>query len=299
MIKLLQYERLNSSEIIKLQREALLDDKRGSLPSIESILHALIPYRFVDHTHADAVVTISNSNRGEELISEIYGEYLIIPYIMPGFFLAKMVYNMSEKIDWETIKGIILHNHGVITFGNSAEESYNRMIDTVSLADNYIKASKRKREHDLVKIKEIISKVKGYETIMRINQSSIAKKFASKEDMALSQKGVLIPEDIIKTKRVPIIFNENYEKELKRYIDSYIEYFKRYSMGDEVMLNPAPNWAILKDFGTVSFGKDEQEAKMIEEINNRTMRAMIDAKRFGGYRGLNEQDSFYMEYWSI
>jgi rhamnose utilization protein RhaD (predicted bifunctional aldolase and dehydrogenase) len=298
LIKLLQYERLTNSDMIQYQQEALIDENKNLANlSIDALLHALIPYKFVDHTHADAIIAISNSYRGEELISEIYKDYLIVPYVMPGFLLSKMVYNMTEEMDWDNIQGIILHNHGIFTFANSAKESYDSMIEAVSLAENYIKYSKKKKKHNLTKIKEIISNAKGYEVVMRINQSVIAKKFASKEDMALSQKGVLIPEHIIKTKRVPIIFEDDYEKELERYIEEYIEYFNEYSIGDEVMLNPAPNWAILKDFGTVSFGRDEMEAKVIEDINNHTMRAMIDAKRFGGYRGISKQDSFYMEYW--
>ncbi len=298
LIKLLSNERLSDSDMVKYQKEALID-KNAPNPSIEAILHALIPYKFVDHTHADAMVTISNSNRGEELIEEIYKDYLMVPYIMPGFLLSKMVYNMTEEIDWDSIKGIILHNHGIFTFANSAKESYDNMIEAVSMAERYIKKSKKKKKHNLTKIKEILSKAKGHDIVMRVNQSAVARRFASKEDMELSQKGVLTPEHIIRTKRVPIIFEDDYQKELERYIQDYIEYFEEYSSGEEVMLNPAPNWAVLKDFGTVSFGKDEKEAKIIEDINNHTMKAMIDAKRFGGYRSISKRDSFYMEYWEL
>ncbi len=298
LIKLLSNERLSDSDMVKYQKEAL-SDKNAPNPSIEAILHALIPYKFVDHTHADAMVTISNSNRGEELIEEIYKDYLIVPYIMPGFLLSKMVYNMTEEIDWDSIKGIILHNHGIFTFANSAKESYDNMIEAVSMAERYIKKSKKKKKHNLTKIKEIVSKAKGHDIVMRVNQSAVARRFASKEDTELSQKGVLTPEHIMRTKRVPIIFEDDYEKELERYIQDYIEYFKEYSSGEEVMLNPAPNWAVLKDFGTISFGRDDKEAKIIEDINNHTIKAMIDAKRFGGYKSISKEDSFYMEYWEL
>jgi rhamnose utilization protein RhaD (predicted bifunctional aldolase and dehydrogenase) len=298
LIKLLSNDRLSDSDMVKYQREALID-KDAPNPSIEAILHALIPYKFVDHTHADAMVTISNSNRGEEIIEEIYRDYLIVPYVMPGFLLSKMVYNMTEEIDWDSIKGIILHNHGIFTFANSAKRSYDNMIEAVSIAEDYIRSSKKKRKHNLKMIKELISKAKGYDVVMRVNKSEVARRFASKEDMEFSQRGVLTPEHIIRTKRVPIIFEDDYEKELERYIQNYRDYFEKYSSGDEVMLNPAPNWAILKDVGTVSFGRDKKEAKIIEDINNHTMRAMIDAKRLGGYKSISEQDSFYMEYWEL
>ncbi len=298
LIELLDYERLSDSEMVRLQREALVD-KNAPNPSVEAILHALIPYKFVDHTHADAMVTISNSNQGEEIISELYRDYLIVPYIMPGFLLAKTVYNMSETIDWEVIKGIILHNHGIFTFANSAKGSYENMINAVTIAEEYIKKSKKKKVHNLEEIRILISEAKGYEVVMRVNESRVAKEFASKESEDLYSRGVLTPEHIIRTKRVPIIFKYNYKEELERYIDEYIEYFNRYSDGSEVMLNPAPNWAVLRDFGTLSFGRDEREAKIIEDINNHTMRAMIDAKRFGGYKSISQEDSFFMEYWEL
>ena len=298
LIMLLEHERLSDIDMVKYQREALTD-KDAPNPSVEAILHALIPYKFVDHTHADAMVTISNSVKGEELIEEIYEGYLIIPYVMPGFLLAKIVYNMTDGIEWENLKGIILHNHGIFTFANDVKESYDNMIEAVNLAENYLKKAKKERTHDLNKIQELISEAKGYEVTIKVNQSKIAKQFATKEDMALSQQGVLTPEHIIRTKRVPIIFNDNYEKELADYIKTYYTYFERHYIDDEIMLNPAPNWAVLRDFGTISFGKDEKEASIIEDINNHTMKAMISAKRLGGYKSISEEDSFYMEYWEL
>jgi rhamnose utilization protein RhaD (predicted bifunctional aldolase and dehydrogenase) len=298
LVMLLEHERLSDAQMVEYQKEAL-EDKSAPNPSVEAILHALIPYKFVDHTHADAMVTISNTNRGEKLIEEIYEGYLIIPYIMPGFLLAKMVYNMSEEIEWENLKGIILHNHGIFTFGETAKESYDNMIEAVSLAERYIKKSKNKKTHDLDRIRELVSEAKGYEVTLKVNQSKVAKQFATKEDMTLSQQGVLTPEHIIRTKRVPIIFEENYQKELNDYIKAYHDYFERYYIDDEIMLNPAPNWAVLRDFGTVSFGRDEREASIIEDINNHTMKAMIEAKKLGGYKSISEEDSFYMEYWEL
>jgi rhamnose utilization protein RhaD (predicted bifunctional aldolase and dehydrogenase) len=298
LINLLEYDRISDTQMVEYQREALTD-KSAPNPSVEAILHALIPYKFVDHTHADSMVTISNSNRGEELIEKIYEGYLIVPYIMPGFLLSKFVYNMTDEVDWDDLKGIILHNHGIFTFSNDAKESYDRMIEAVNLAENFIKESKKRKTHDLKKIQELISEAKGYEVVMRVNQSKIAKQFAKKEDMALSQQGVLTPEHIIRTKRIPIIFQENYEQELSDYIKEYQAYFERNYIDEEIMLNPAPNWAVLQDFGTVSFGKDDKEAKIIEDINNHTMNAMINAKRLGGYKSISEEESFYMEYWEL
>ena len=298
LIMLLEHERLSDSDMVKYQKEAL-EDKSAPNPSVEAILHAMIPYKFVDHTHADAIVTISNTTRGEKLIEEIYPDYLIIPYVMPGFLLAKMVYNMADDVDWDRKKGIILHNHGVFTFGDTAKESYDNMIDAVNRATQYIRKSKKKKTHNIEKIRKIISEAKGYEVTIKVNESRLAKQFASKENMALYQQGVLTPEHIIRTKRVPIVFMDNYQRELNEYIKEYHRYFERHYIADEIMLNPAPNWAVLQDFGTISFGKDEKEASIIEDINNHTIKAMITAKRLGGYKSISEENSFYMEYWEL
>jgi rhamnose utilization protein RhaD (predicted bifunctional aldolase and dehydrogenase) len=298
LIMLLQYDRISDREMVQYQRDALTD-KNAPDPSVEAILHALIPYKFVDHTHADAMVTISNTLRGERLIEKIYSDYIIIPYVMPGFLLAKVVYTMTENIDWDSKKGMILLNHGIFTFADTAKESYDNMIEAVTLSENYLKKSNRKRKHNLDKIQRIISEAKGYDIVLKINQSKLAKQFATQEDMALSQKGVLTPEHIIRTKRVPIIFNDSYDRELHNYMREYHAYFERNYIHDERMLNPAPNWAVLRDFGTVAFGRDEREASIINDINNHTMRAMISAKKLGGYKSISEEQSFYMEYWEL
>ena len=109
-------------------RSALLDPKAPT-PSVEAILHALIPLRFVDHTHTDAVVTLSNSVGGAERLAQLYGdEVLILPYVMPGFVLAKQVAEATRGVYWSALRGIVLLHHGLFTFAEDAKTSYNAMI---------------------------------------------------------------------------------------------------------------------------------------------------------------------------
>jgi len=293
LLELLNYNTLSDSDMVKYQREALTD-KTAPNPSVEAILHALIPYKFVDHTHADAVVTLSNTENGESLIEEVYGEkYLIVPYIMPGFILAKEIYKMVKDVDWDSLDGIILHNHGIFTFSNDAKTSYNNMINSVSMAEDYLKG----KSYDMEKLKNILEDKKGYPISLRVNTSYIAKYFASQNE-DLFKKGVLTPEHIIRTKRSPALIIENYEDEINSYIKEYKDYFKRYA-SSEIILNPAPNWLVLKNYGVVAIGKNEKEARVIEDIIMHTIEAILRGETLGGYRSINEKDSFDMEYWEL
>ncbi len=138
LLKMAKLDSLSDSNMVKYQRAAMLDPSAPN-PSVEAILHAIIPFKFVDHTHADSVVTISNTEGGENKLREIYGEnMLIIPYVMPGFDLAKLVYEATKEVDWEKLEGIILLNHGIFTFDNSAKISYEKMINHISSAEKYL-----------------------------------------------------------------------------------------------------------------------------------------------------------------
>ena len=304
LLDLLRYECLSDTDMVRLQREAMVDQSFAN-PSIEAILHALIPFKYVDHTHADAIVTISNTKKGKKILSKLYGKnMLIVPYVMPGFELAKVVHALTCNVDWKKLEGIILMHHGVFTFDDDGMKSYEKMLHLVKKAQTYlrkqtkIKYKKAKVTHDLAKVKSVISKNRGFEVEMVLNDSPIAQTFARLHDISLSQKGVLTPEHIIRTKRKPVILEKDYEKEVTKYIKKYIAYFEKHRT-NEMMLNPTPNWAILRGYGTVSFGKTLKEAEIIRDINEHTMRAMLQAKQLGGYQSLSPKESFAMEYWEL
>ncbi len=306
LLALLKYETLSDSDMVRYQKEALTN-KSAPNPSVEAILHALIPYKFVDHTHADAIVTISNTVNGEKLIEEIYGKnYLIIPYVMPGFVLAKVIGEMTQGVDWESLEGIILHNHGLFTFDNDAKKSYDKMIESVARAEEYLKENTQvvpmvydqEVDYDLENIQKLLSTIKGYEVVVKLNHSPLARFFASQGDRSLYRKGVLTPEHIIRTKRVPVVFEVDNGKELQNYIKNYETYFDRYAK-EEIMLNPAPNWAVIKGIGTISIGKNEKEVTIIDDIIMHTIKAILLGEALGGYQSISESDSFDMEYWEL
>jgi rhamnose utilization protein RhaD (predicted bifunctional aldolase and dehydrogenase) len=299
---------LSDSDMVA-QQKAAMKDKNAPNPSIEAILHAIIPFKFVDHTHADAVVTISNSKQGKELIEKLFPDFLIVPYIMPGFILAKKVYELTkEGFDWDKCKGIILHNHGIFTFDDDGKKSYDKMIEAVRVAEDFLATSaklpqehkKPTKSYDLEKLKAVLQKHKGDSVVMQLNQSNTALHYASQEPLEQKvTRGVLTPEHIIRTKRTPLVIqNDDFENSMQKYKEQYIAYFNRYAK-DEVMLSPTPNYIVLKDFGVIALGKNEKEANIVADIVAHTMKAVLQADQLGGYVSISEADSFAMEYWEL
>ena len=307
LLEMAKFEKLSDSDMVRLQRAAMSDENAPN-PSVEAILHALIPYKFVDHTHADAVVTISNSVNGKEHIESLYPNFLIVDYVMPGFELAHKIYELTQGLDWEKIEGIILHNHGIFTFDDDAKKSYTKMIDAVTKAEEFLDENaqvniQRSYEHsgcDIAKITKVFSQFKGYEIHLNINQSPLASFYASQPNLReFASRGVLTPEHIIRTKRIPLVMEDtNLEDGIKNYIMEYEKYYMRYENG-ETMINPAPNYMIIKNLAVISFGSSKKEADIINDIVEHTMLAVLRADKLGGYQSISEADSFAMEYWEL
>jgi rhamnose utilization protein RhaD (predicted bifunctional aldolase and dehydrogenase) len=155
-------------------------------------------------------------------------------------------------------------------------------------------------ECDIAKITRVLSEVKGYDVSININQTPLASFYASQENLKeFASRGVLTPEHIIRTKRVPLVMEDtNLEAGVAKYMQEYEAYFKRYAK-DEVMLNAAPNYMIIKNLAVISFGKDKREAAIVNDIVEHTMLAVLRADKLGGYKSISEEDSFAMEYWEL
>ena len=194
-----ELDRLSDTELVRLQRSAMIDHTAPN-PSLEAILHAIIPFTYVDHTHADDVVLITNTRHAKARIREIYQDrVLIVPYCRAGFELARRVYKMTRKVDWSTLEGIILLNHGVLTFGNDARTSYANMLRLVTSAENYLKkkqvakAIKKSRpREDLLALSQIrrwVSGACGAPMIAVTDQSVEACGFASLPNVLIGKLG--------------------------------------------------------------------------------------------------------------
>ncbi len=298
LLEMAELKELSDSDMVSGQKAAMID-KSAPNPSVEAILHAIIPFKVVDHTHADAIVTISNSKQGKELISKLFPNFLIVPYIMPGFILASKINEMIKELDWSKCEGIILHNHGIFTFDNDAKKSYEKMIDAVTLAEEFLE------KNAPVTLKELEAKtfdtsLLEIDEFMHINQTPLALHYASQENLRSNvTRGVLTPEHIIRTKRVPLVLEDNdVDDALKHFKIAYETYFNAYKK-DEVMLDINPKYAVIKDFGVVSFGKTQKEADIINDVVSHTMMAVLRADKLGGYKSISIADSFDMEYWEL
>ena len=131
--KLRKLKKLSDEDMVNAQRGALLDSTSPN-PSVETLLHAFLPHKFVDHTHSDAILSITDQPDGDRICRDLYGDRVaLVPYIMPGFALAQSCAQVWEK--HPDVEGLILLKHGIFTFGETAREAYERMIDLVTVAE--------------------------------------------------------------------------------------------------------------------------------------------------------------------
>jgi len=308
--KMVQNDSLSDTQMVAQQREAM-KDKNFPNPSVEAILHAIIPFKYVDHTHTDAVVTITNTPKGKEYIENIYGKnMLIIDYVMPGFILAKEIYEKTKDIDWSTLDGIILLNHGVFTFNDDPRKSYEKMIEIVTKAEEFLKENAfvdTNHQNDvfdiaiyeLVNYSEKISSLRGKTVKASLLNEKEAYYFASMSNVnEIVNSGPLTPEHVIRTKAFPMIVESEFDNDLKLFIQKYEEYFKKFAK-DETMLDLAPRYVVFKNRGVVVFGVDEKEITILKDIVSHTIKAMIKAQKLGGWKSLSKKDIFEMEYWEL
>ncbi len=319
-------ERLTDTQMVREQRAAMLDPNAPN-PSVEAILHAIIPHRFVDHTHADAVAAITNTPDGRRRIEELYGKrVLIVPYVMPGFILARKVYEMTRGLNWKTCEGIVLLNHGIFTFADDAKVSYERMITLVSEAENYIRKQKiriavrhQKSAVDLtalVRLRQAVSKAQGEAVTARLKNDPHSLGFVHLSNVAaIASRGTLTPDHVIRTKPIPVIVGTDPQKNVADYVRNYRAYFdrnnrKKMTEGHPeqarlgrveglICMDPAPRWAVWSGQGLVAFGRSRAEADIVSDIVDHTVQAIQWAQGMGGWKVLSEKDIFEMEYWEL
>lgn len=285
------------------------------VPSVEAILHALLPYRFVDHTHADAVVTLTNTADGEARIRELYGDrVVVVPYVMPGFDLARLCAERFAAESGPNTVGMVLLNHGIFSFGETARESYERMIELVGLAEDYLWSRSalpqpaepvdapndlaRNLARDLARLRADISKAAGFPVVMARHADPKSLAFARRGDLGVvSQQGPATPDHVIRTKRLPML-----GRDVDAYAAAYREYFAAHepvAKERKTLLDPAPRVVLDRDFGLCAVGRSAQEAGIVADIYGHTIDIILGAEALGGYRALSAKDIFDVEYWDL
>lgn len=313
--RLVELPELSDTGMVRAQRAAMTDPEAPA-PSVEAILHALIPYPFVDHTHADAVVAVSNTPGGERRIREIYGSrVLVVPYVMPGFLLARTVYALTRDVRWEELEGIVLLHHGIFSFGPDARTSYERMITLVTKAEEYLERSGAVLPADfgedprapdpedlrqLAAMRRAVGRAKGAPVVARFGRTTTEREFSSRPDAAaILGRGPLTPDHVIRTKPVPLVAEGDWDSAVESYARRYAGYFARHATPGHRCLDPAPRWVVWPGRGFVCFGPSAAEAGIVADIARHTGRAIASAERLGGWQALPEADLFAVEYWEL
>lgn len=304
---------LSDTDMMRELRLALLDPAAPT-PSVEAILHALVPLRYVDHTHADAVVAISNSPAGEAALREIYGdEVLILPYVMPGFILAKQVHEATRDVDWSRLRGIVLLHHGIITFDDDCKTSYENMIELVSRAEDYLRAQgawERRATaqyegvaadfQDLAKLRRQAATRLGRPLLLRWNCSAEAVGFAGLDNVdEVATRGPLTPDHSIHTKPFAALFDAQPSGGLEQYRERYQAYFDGHAAPYHRCLDLLPRVGVWRAKGMLYFAFDAQRLNIVADISAHTVKAVQWGEGLGGWTALPGQDQFDLEYWEL
>ena len=314
LLALSKLEALSDSQMAAELRKSLTD-VNAPAPSVEAILHAILPPRFVDHTHADAILALTNSPDGEHRVRELFGDRLVyIPYVMPGFELAQLCARIYPAQAHRGTVGMLLLKHGLFTFAETAKDSYERMIELVSLAEGYLArrgawspvavelAEDSTAQHvsetlrtDIAALRKAVSDAAGSPMILSIHTDAEALTFASRSDIReISQQGPATPDHVIRTKRLPLI-----GRDVAGYAAAYREYFRDHGTSGLTMLDPAPRVILDPELGLGAIGRTAKDAAIVEDIYRHTMRIIAAATVLGGWEALSAPHIFAVEYWDL
>lgn len=280
-------------------------------PSVETILHAILPHKYVDHTHADAVLSVSNAPEGEKRVHEIYGDrVVVIPYIMAGFDLAAYCAKEFARQAGKNTIGMVLLSHGIFSFGADARESYERMIELVSMAEEYLQRKKAWHvvagsakeisfeRRPIAELRRAISDHAGFPMVLRVNDGGKFLGFAQRPDLGqLSQQGPATPDHVIRTKPFPML-----GRDVEAYAKRYREYFERFAARAKerkTMLDSAPRMVLDPALGFAAAGRTARDTAIVEELYDHTIEVILRAEALGGWRALDQRHTFDIEYWDL
>ena len=323
--KLASLNALSDTDMVNIQRLSLLDASAPN-PSVETLLHAFLPHKFVDHTHSNAILALTDQTNGDKVCQEVFGNRMgYVPYIMPGFALAKKakeVFEANTKVD-----GLILFKHGIFTFADTAKDSYDLMIEMATMAE--VAISKRKRVSfptttvaeplaDVSKIAPILrgmcSSVDNSPMLLNFRTSAKILEYVNGDELVrYSQKGTVTPDHVIHTKSKPLIvpmplkndliaFIKNSEIALTKYQKEYETYFEHNNerVGyTKEKLDSTPRVILVPGLGLFGLGCSKEAASIAADLAETNIDVILDAERMGTYETIQETDIFDVEYWEL
>jgi rhamnose utilization protein RhaD (predicted bifunctional aldolase and dehydrogenase)/NAD(P)-dependent dehydrogenase (short-subunit alcohol dehydrogenase family) len=328
---LLERETMSDEEMVRAQRANLLDPMAPN-PSVETLLHSFIPQRFVDHTHATAVLSLIDQPDGEARAADLYDRRMgIVPYIMPGFGLAKEAARAFAAAPGAI--GLILHKHGIFTFADTARDAYERMIEMVSLAEAALQRGRRavfataqlpQAAMPLADVAPIVrgacsardEKIEGAfrRLVLEFRASDAILNFVNGAEVGrYATSGVVTPDHTIRTKNWPLVlavpergkeaaFAQGAKAAVAAFIETYRRYFERNNArcgGTKTMLDPLPRVALVPGLGLFGLGRSRKDAAIAADLAEAAVSTITDAEAVGRFESISEEDMFDCEYWSL
>jgi rhamnose utilization protein RhaD (predicted bifunctional aldolase and dehydrogenase)/NAD(P)-dependent dehydrogenase (short-subunit alcohol dehydrogenase family) len=321
---------LAANDMARVQRGFLIDPLAPS-PSVEMLLHAFLPARYIDHTHATAVLSLIDQPDSERLCAEVYGGRMgFVSSRMPGFRLAKLATEVFQKNT--KVEGLILDKHGLFTFGASARESYERMIEMVTLAERRLGKGRKTvfaaaaLPAAIAPATEIAPILRGACTlrdafgegahrrlILNFRASEPVLNYVNGAEVArYAPAGTITPDHVIRVKPWPLIvpapeagkvdaFRQGAQAAAKRYIADYKSYFERNKAREPgaQMHDPLPCVVLVPGLGLFGMGKSVQEAAIAADVAEAAVEGITGAERIGRFTSIAEADLFDCEYWPL
>lgn len=330
LLKTIYLKKLNDFEMVNLQRKCLIDSHSPN-PSVETLLHAFLPHKFVDHTHANSILSLIDQPNDFEICYETFGDTVgIVPYVIPGFQLAKKSFEIFKKN--KNILGLILLKHGIFTFGESAQESYERMIDLVTIAErkinkkikkSYLKNNIRNKNKKNIQINQLLPIIRKHlsfknsqgeyvKWVLDFNNSKEILFYLNNPELnKFSQKGPVTPDHVIRIKPKPLIIDlQNIQSNL---IDNFISKkinkfkydYKKYLLRNKkyskkiTFLDFNPRLILMPGIGLIGIGRTCKEAKIASDLAVCTADVISKAESFGKFESISEKEIFKIEYWPL
>lgn len=287
-------------------------DPAAPQPSVEALLHAFLPHRTVLHSHADVILSLTNTPNGAEVVREVMGDQVVIvPYVMPGFDLARAVAECWEADSHPGTTGIVLLNHGLFAFGDDADEAYRRHSELIDLATHYVAAAPPGSLRDpagapavcncaeLATLRRDVSALAGRPMIVTRNTAPATMQFVARADLAdVATRGPVTPDHVIRTKRVPLV-----GRDVAAFAVDYRQYFADNENRARIpvtMLDPAPRVILDPEWGMLTVGQRPSDAVIAADIYEHTMDIITTCEdRLGGWRPLEPSHLFDLEYWDL
>jgi rhamnulose-1-phosphate aldolase/alcohol dehydrogenase len=330
---LIERESMTDEEMVAYLTQCMVDAKHPRM-SIETLLHAFLPYKHVDHTHPDGAISICCADNGREIAKQIFGDRFVwVPYVRPGFGLSRMIalaVRANPKCEL-----VLMEKHGLVTWGETSESCYRRTLAIIQEAEDFIAkrvtaAGKKlfggekharlpdeQRRTIAAKVLPIIRGACGKQkrTILTYDDADDVSRFINSADAPkLSQVGAACPDHLVHTKRTPLYIDWNpasgdidgkdgliakLRVGIAQYAEEYTAYFKRNSSAGDTMNDPFPRVILIPGVGMVATGKSKVMADIAAALYRRAISVMSGATVLGTFVSLSEKESFDVEYWPL